>query len=355
MTPSIEQPPWVAPDPMLLPVAGGAEALTHPRDLAPHRLSELHRVATIESVGSSTRIEGAALSDADVAAVLGGLSFDSFRARDEQEVRGYADLLELIFEGHHRMALTESTVKSLHQVLLNQSVKDERHRGDYKRAPNHVEAVHPDGRRVVVFRTAPPAETRWWMVRLIGELDTAWRSGAWHPLVLTADFVLWFLTIHPFQDGNGRLSRALTTLLLLKAGYDYVPYSSLERIIEEHKADYYAALRVAQATVFGDATGYRDWLSFFLGAVGAQQQSLAATLELELQRAGLIPAQERILDAIRTRGPQSSAALATLLGLSARAVRYHLQHLTSAGRLTAPPRRAGRVYSLPADDLRSSR
>lgn len=365
MVASAEQPPWVAPDPMLLPVGGGAEALTHSldrfagrwhklRDLAPQRLSELRRVATIESVGSSTRIEGAALSDADVAAVLGGLSFDSFRARDEQEVRGYADVLELMFEGHDRMALTESTVKSLHQVLLQHSVKDERHRGDYKTAPNHVEAVHPDGRRVVVFRTAPPAETRWWMARLTDELDSAWRSGAWHPLVLTADFVLWFLTIHPFQDGNGRLSRALTTLLLLKAGYDYVPYSSLERIIEENKADYYAALRGAQATVVRDPSQYREWLGFFLGAVGAQQQSLATTLESALQQAGLVPAQERILDAIRTRGPQSSAALAAILGLSERAVRYHLRHLTDGGRLTAPPRRAGRVYSLPEVPVRAN-
>src|SRR5258708_35269923 len=117
MLTSAEQPPWVAPDPMLLPGGGGAEALTHPldrfagrwqklRDLAPHRLSELRRVATIESVGSSTRIEGAALSDADVAAVLGGLSFDTFRARAEQEAPGYADVLELLFEGHDRMAFT---------------------------------------------------------------------------------------------------------------------------------------------------------------------------------------------------------------------------------------------------------
>src|SRR5690349_15680953 len=102
------QPPWLPPEPMLRPVAGGAEALTHSldrfagrwqklRDLAPERLNEMRRVATIESVGSSTRIEGAALSDSEVAAVLGGLTIESFRTRDEQEVRGYADVLELIF------------------------------------------------------------------------------------------------------------------------------------------------------------------------------------------------------------------------------------------------------------------
>lgn len=360
------QAPWTPPDPILLPVAGGVEALTHGldrfagrwlklRDLAPDKLNELRRVATIESVGSSTRIEGAALSDSEVAAVLDGMAIDSFQARDEQEVRGYADVLESISDDHHRMALTESSIKSLHHTLLGHSTKDARHRGDYKTAPNHIEATHPDGRRVVVFRTAPPAETRWWMARLVDEFDAAWRAESWHPLVLTADFVLWFLTIHPFQDGNGRLSRALTTLLLLKAGYEYVPYSSLERVIEDNKVAYYAALRASQATVVRDATRYRDWIDFFFGALQQQQRVLTTTLEAALQRTGVIPVQERILDAIRTHGPQSCATLASQLGVNERTLRYHLRQLTDTGRLVTPRRRAGRVYSLPIEDLRSLR
>jgi len=345
---------------MLAPVAGGAEGLTHAldrfagrwskmRDLAPDKLSELRRVATIESVGSSTRIEGAALSDREVAAVLGGLTVDGFRARDEEEVRGYGDLLEMVFAGYERMRVSESTVKSLHHALLRHSRKDARHRGDYKTAPNHVEATYPDGRRVVVFSTAPPAQTRWWMSRLIDEFNAAWRSERWHPLVLTADFVLWFLAIHPFQDGNGRLSRALTTLLLLKAGYDYVPYASLERVIEDNKAAYYAALRASQVTVVQEPAQYRDWLEFFFRCLRTQQDTLAATLDRALQQSSLIPVQERILDVVRSRGPQTSTALATALGISQRTVRYHLMRLTQAGRLTAPPRRAGRLYSLPLE------
>jgi len=347
---------------MLRPVTGGAEALTHGidrfagrwqklRDLAPERLTELRRVATIESVGSSTRIEGAALSDSEVAAVLGGVTIQSFRSRDEQEVRGYADVLELIFDGHDRMSLTEGTLKSLHQTLLGHSTKDARHRGEYKTGPNHVEAQHPDGRRVVVFRTAPPAETRWWMHQLIEEFSVAWDSATWHPLVLVADFVLWFLTIHPFQDGNGRLSRAITTLLLLKAGYDYVPYSSLEHVVEENKVDYYAALRASQATVVSDGSRYREWLEFFLGALRQQQQALSATLESALQRTGLIPVQQRILDAVTSRGPQAATDLAGLLDVNDRTLRYHLRQLVSTGRLVTTTRRAGRLYSLPAGDL----
>lgn len=348
---------------MLVSVAGGAEALTHPldrfagrwsklRDLAPDKLGELRRVATIESVGSSTRIEGAALSDREVAAVLGGLTVDSFRARDEEEVRGYGEVLESIFAAYDRMKLTESTVKSLHHALLRHSRKDARHRGDYKTAPNHVEAAYPDGRRVVVFRTAPPAQTRWWMARLMDELAAAWRSERWHPLVLVADFVLWFLTIHPFQDGNGRLSRALTTMLLLKAGYDYVPYSSMERVIEDNKAAYYAALRTSQVNVVRDAVAYREWLEFFLRCLRTQQDTLAATLQTALEQSRLVPVQERILDAIRARGPQTSTALAEALGISQRTARYHLHRLTESGRLVAPPRRAGRLYALSAEPPR---
>jgi Fic family protein len=353
------QPTWMPPDPMLAPVAGGAEALTHPldrfagrwqklRDVAPDTLSELRHVATIESVASSTRIEGAALSDSEVAAVLSGLSVDSFRARDEQLVRGYGELLETIFAGHVSIELNESTVKSLHQLLLRHSEKDAWHRGDYKTGPNHVEATHADGSRAVVFRTAPPAETRWWMPRLLDEFNTAWRSGSWHPLVLTADFVLWFLAIHPFQDGNGRMSRALTTLLLLKAGYEYVPYASLERVVEDNKVSYYAALRASQTTVVQDATQYREWLTFFLGAMRSQQQTLASTLERALALAGLVPSQQRILDFIQVHGPQSSTTLAAALVLSPRTARYHLAHLVQAGRLETSPRRAGRLYSLPS-------
>jgi Fic family protein len=344
---------------MLVPAAGGAEAMTHAldrfsgrwqklRDIAPEALTELRQVATIESVASSTRIEGVVLTDSEVAAVLGGLSIDSFRSRDEQEVRGYGEVLETVFAQHGRIDLTENAIKGLHGVLLAHSEKDAWHRGEYKTGPNHVEATQPDGNKVVVFRTAPPAETRWWMNRLVDELRAAWKSDEWHPLVLTADFILWFLAIHPFQDGNGRMSRALTTLLLLKAGYDYVPYASLERVIEDNKSAYYAALRASQTTVVKDASQYRHWLTFFLGAMRTQQRTLESTLERALDRAGLIPPQQRIIDFIRVRGPQTSTRLAEAVGLSPRGVRYHLTRLVAAGRLEATVRRAGRMYSLPA-------
>lgn len=322
------------------------------RDQAPELLDALRQVATVESVGASTRIEGAQLSDEEVSAVLQGLSHDSFRARDEQEVRGYRDLSELVFESHADMPISENTVKSMHAVLLRYSDKDQWHKGEYKRSPNHVEMTRPDGSKITVFQTAPPAETRWWMTQLIDEFNAARASADWHPLVLIADFVGWFLAIHPFQDGNGRLSRALTTLLLLQTGYAYVPYASLEAVIEDNKVRYYGALRTTQTAMVRDASQYGDWLGFFLGAMKAQQRRLEVRLQAAVASVGMPETHQRLLEAVRQHGPQTSRHLAHRLDMSERTARYHLSNLVKLGRLQATKRTAGRLYSLPHDEFR---
>ncbi|MBN2715275.1 MAG: Fic family protein, partial [Deltaproteobacteria bacterium] len=215
-------------------------------NLAPERLSALKRIATIESVGSSTRIEGVKLTDEEVERLLSGLEVHSFRSRDEQEVAGYADVMELIFESYADMELSENIIRQLHGMLLRYSEKDGRHRGKYKTVSNNVEAFDEMGRSIgIIFETASPFDTPRLMETLISWTNDALKKKKDHPLLVIATFVVRFLAIHPFQDGNGRLSRALTTLLLLRAGYLYVPYSSLERIVEDSKNDYYQALRRA--------------------------------------------------------------------------------------------------------------
>lgn len=357
---------WTAPEPMLVPVGDGSRFIApigridHFRgrwqklsSQVPERLDELRTVATIESVASSTRIEGVSLTNEEVGKILGGMEISSFRARDEQEVRGYGDLLELIFEQHAELAITENSLKGFHQILLGHSEKDRPHRGEYKSTPNHVER-HGGGRTEIVLRTAGPAETRWWMARLVDELNAGWVGPEWHRLVLIADFVLWFLAIHPFQDGNGRLARALTTLLLLKAGYDYVPYASLERVIEENRVRYYVSLQGSQAAVRENPSAYAEWLEFFLGALEAQQHHLEGrVVELERQQ-GLSPPARRLLDLVTSRGPLTSSAMSTGLGIADRTVRYHLKHLTESGLLVASAPTAGRLYSLPTEKVRSA-
>jgi Fic family protein len=233
--------------------------------LAPERLTSLRRIATIESVGSSTRIEGSKLSDAEVEKLLSGMETKSFASRDEQEVAGYADAIDMIFASHDAITLTENHIKQLHGVLLKYSIKDQDHRRFYKKVPNHVETFAPDGKSMgVIFETATPFETPGWMKELVEWFNQSVQEENQHPLILIGIFIVVFLGIHPFKDSNGRLSRILTTLLLLRAGYGYVPYSSMETVIEANKDSYYLALRRTQQTVRMEDQSWEPWLVFFL-------------------------------------------------------------------------------------------
>jgi hypothetical protein len=232
--------------------------------------------------------------------------------------------------------------------MLQHWEPDRLYRGEYKSMSNDVVASSPDGSRQVVFRTASPFDTRLWMPRLLDELNQALTNQAWHPLVLIADFVLWFLAIHPFLDGNGRLSRALTTLLLMKAGYDYVPFASLERVIEENKAGYYQALRSSQMSVRSDPAEFEAWLAFFLRALRAQQDSLRSRVEREKSASSLSGDQKRILDLIRKLGAASSVRVSNQLKIPARTARYQLGLLVDRGVLEYEGATKGRRYRVQA-------
>lgn len=316
--------------------------------IAPDRLSGLRRVATIESAGSSTRIEGARLSDREVAALLSGLERRAFATRDEQEVAGYAAAMETVFESWQAIDLTENHIRQLHRDLLRYSTKDERHRGSYKTLPNHVEAFGPDGRSLgVVFATATPFDTPRLMSELVAWVQDQARTARLHPLLITAVFVVVFLAIHPFQDGNGRLSRILTTLLLLRAGYAYVPYGSLETVIEQRKDAYYLALRETQRTLLSDAPDWAPWLGFFLGALQQQKRRLEQRIERERTLlAGLPELSLRILELARERGRVTVAEAARATGASRNTVKGHLAALAERGELVRHGAGRGTWYGL---------
>ena len=233
--------------------------------LAPERLKALRHVATIESIGSSTRIEGSKLTNSQVEALLAKLEIQSFETRDEQEVAGYANVMELLFSSWESIPFNENHITQLHRDLLAHSTKDERHRGKYKTHSNTVAAFDAEGKQVaVVFETATPFDTPRLMQELVEWVRYMRSTESLHPLLIVAVFVVVFLEIHPFQDGNGRLSRVLTTLLLLQAGYAYVPYSSLESVIEQNKQAYYVALRQTQGTIRTEEPNWQSWITFFL-------------------------------------------------------------------------------------------
>ena len=272
--------------------------------LAPERLKALRRVATIESIGSSTRIEGSKLTDREVEHLLAKLEIKSFGSRDEQEIAGYAESMETVFHAFADIPITENHLRQLHRDLLRYSEKDERHRGEYKTLSNNVGAFDADGRMIgIVFETASPFDTPRRMVELITWLKDARELGRIHPLLIVAVFIVTFLEIHPFQDGNGRLSRILTTLLLLQAGYAYVPYSSLESVIENSKEGYYLALRQTQNTISSDAPNWQPWLMFFMRALQQQKRRLAAKVEREKNVLAVLPELAvKILDYVRDHG-----------------------------------------------------
>ncbi len=302
--------------------------------LAPERLSALRRVATIESIGSSTRIEGSRLSDREVERLLSNLEIKSFDSRDEQEVAGYAEVMETVFASWAEISVTENHIKQLHRDLLRYSDKDERHRGAYKTASNSVAAFDADGNQVgVVFETASPFETPRRMAELVDWFRQA-QQGALHPLIVIGIFIVVFLEIHPFQDGNGRLSRVLTTLLLLRAGYAYVPYGSLESVIEQSKEGYYLALRRTQRTIRTQEPDWTPWLTFFLTALQCQMRRLRGKVERErLLLAKLPDLAIQILDHARDHGRVTIADAVAITGASRNTLKLHFKRLRERGLL----------------------
>lgn len=316
--------------------------------LAPDRLSALRRVATIESIGSSTRIEGSRLSDRDVERLLSNLQIKSFETRDEQEVAGYAEVMELVFSSWQEITLTENHVRQLHRDLLIHSNKDAWHRGHYKTTVNNVAAFDEDGKPLgVVFETATPFDTPRLMTELIAWYNEERRAGRLHPLLLIGIWGVVFLEIHPFQDGNGRLSRVLTSLLLLQAGYAYIPYSSLESVIEQNKEAYYLALRQTQGSIRTETPNWQPWLVFFLRALSQQMRRLERKVEREkLVLAKLPDLALKIVEFAREHGRITMAEAIRLTDGSRNTLKQHFRMLVEQGHLAQHGGGRGTWYEL---------
>lgn len=316
--------------------------------LAPERLSALRRVATIESIGSSTRIEGSKLSDSEVEKLLSNFSVHFFASRDEQEVAGYAETMEQIFQSWEYIPLTENFVRQLHRALLRHSDKDERHRGTYKTSPNNVVAFDAEGQQIgVVFETATPFDTPQLMGELLEWTNAALETKRLHPLLVIGIFTVTFLAIHPFQDGNGRLSRILTTLLLLRSGYAYTPYSSLESVIENSKEGYYLALRQTQTTIRTDAPNWQPWLLFFLRALHQQMKRLEKKVEQEhIILASLPELSLQILEYARDHGRVTVKDMVILTGASRNTLKEHFRKLVENRQLVMQGKGRGVWYRI---------
>ncbi len=247
--------------------------------LSPQILGRLKAWVIITSTGASTRIEGAKMTDDEIARFLRGLKAKRPKSRDEQEVAGYADLIGRVFDNWKTIKLSENWILQFHNILLHFSEKDKAHKGKYKSSPNTVVMKNKQGKEIVLFDPTSPHLVKGKMLEALEWTNEQLETKSIHPLLVIANFIFEFLAIHPFKDGNGRLSRALTNLLLLKSGYSYAPYISLDEIIEETKAEYYLALRATQKNHKTDHENIASWVEYFLGALLEQTERARKLME----------------------------------------------------------------------------
>ena len=311
-------------------------------------LRHLRMVATVQSIGSSTRIEGSTMSDAEVETLLKNIKITELKTRDEQEVGGYYDVLSLILDNFREIRLTESNILSLHNLLMKYSQKDEYHRGRYKKLTNQVVATYPDGMQKTVFRTTEIHLVQKEITELLEWEQSALEEEEYHPLLIIGAFIYEFLSIHPFQDGNGRLSRLLSTLLLLQNGYQFVQFVSFENLIESHKDDYYRALMEGQKDRYADHERIDKWLFFFLDNLEELANRLEQKYEQILKRGGYLSSRrQEILDFLSAKGNvQIADVLAHFSKMSRSTMKADLSYLVREYYLEKTGIGRGTVYSV---------
>lgn len=286
-------------------------------------LKQLKSIATIRSVGASTRIEGSKMSNEEVDVLLKDMEIEKLEDRDSQEVVGYFEVLDIISDAFDRIEITENSIKGLHNSLMKYSEKDQWHKGDYKQHSNSVEATLPDGSKQIIFETTPPGyPTDDAMKALIEWYDNDMST---HTLVKCAIFTYEFVSIHPFQDGNGRLSRLLSTLLLLKHGYKWIQYVSFEHEIENRKTEYYRELRNCQAQRPNE--NVTTWIDFFFDALTNIQKQLLEKLETKGTISKLSPREKSILVFIETHPGCKSGQIAEKLDIPSPTVKRTLSDM----------------------------
>lgn len=231
-------------------------------EAAPDILTALLEVAKIQSTGASNRIEGIYTTDERLKAIVQGKVKP--RNRNEEEISGYRDVLATIHESYEYIAPRPNNILQLHRNLYSFSSTVG---GTYKNSDNIIAEKLADGTETVRFRPVPAFQTADAMLNLCTRYNEAIEAGTYDPLLLMPIFILDFLCIHPFNDGNGRMSRLLTLLLLYRAGFIVGKYISIEMLIEKSKDSYYEALQASSQNWHEDGNNYLPFLKYMLGVV----------------------------------------------------------------------------------------
>lgn len=305
----------------------------------------MKKLTTLESTGASTRIEGSQMLDEEIEQFLQGLNIQKFRERDTEEVKGYKELLEIVFDNFKDIDFSESIIKGFHKILLKYSKKDQRHLGDYKKHSNRVATQDSKGKIIgVIFETTPPYLTPKQMQELVDKTNVWFNGKDKHALLIIAEFIVDFLSIHPFQDGNGRLSRILTNFLLLKQGYEFTQYTSLEKIIEDNKKLYYLALRRSQKNRGKKIEDISEWMNFFLDILVLLISKTKHRMKNKVGRLTLEEKQKMVLDYLKKNKKITNKEARELLYMSERGIRKILNKMAENKMIIAYGEKKGRYY-----------
>jgi Fic family protein len=303
------------------------------KEQSPQALETLRQTAIIQSTESSNRIEGVTAPLKRIQALVREKTTP--KNRPEREIAGYRDVLNTIHGSHEHIPFTTGVVLQFHRDLFTYT---ESPGGTWKAADNAIEEVHPDGTRIVRFRPVSAVLTPDYMEKLHELFESGWHEEKVERLLLIAAYTLDFLCVHPFRDGNGRMARLLTLLLLYRAGNDVGRYISLEKIIEESKETYYEALGLSSQGWHDGKHDLLPWADYLLGVL------VAAYRKFE-ERVGVLAAArgsktEMVLRAIeQMRGDFSVSELqAKCPGVGLDLIRRILGRERQAGRLESPGR-----------------
>jgi Fic family protein len=319
----------------------------------PALIDGLKKTTIITSSGSSTRIEGAILTDAQVEELMEkGCQITRVSSRSEREVAGHIKALTYIYDNYEKLPITEKNIRELHDLLTSELTEDQlpkKQRGAYKDVTNDViEKNLMTGETKIWFQTTPPGpETATAMEELISSYNQILENEECHPITMITGFIIHFLAIHPFRDGNGRLSRLLTSLLLLRHGYKWSQYVSHEKIIEDNKEGYYIALRDTQSSFKSDKPNYDKWADFFLKIVTAQTEILQSKIIQESPISIMNENEKLIYKIIETNGKCKIAFLLEQTDMTRPGLKSLLKRLVENGVLKKEGQGKGTYYFAP--------
>ena len=260
----------------------------------PRELETLVEIAKIQSTESSNAIEGITTTKARLKSLMADKTTP--RDRGEKEIKGYRHVLNVIHENFDYVPIRKNYILQLHKMLYQ--FTEERFGGSFKDTPNEIDMVYPDGRTVLLFKPLEPFETPEAVEKLCEEYDKAINKYGIDPLIAIPVFIHDFLCIHPFNDGNGRMSRLLTTLLLYKSGFVIGRYISLEKKIEITKDEYYVALQESSQNWHEEKNDDTAFIKYLLGTIVAAYRDFEERVNMLGKK---VSARDMVEKAIRSK------------------------------------------------------